>query len=185
MSARPIVVMGATGQRQWVETFAKAALSEKYPARAIALAMVLIELHFNRKTGQCNPGYPLLAAELGCSERTVMRAGNDLEAKGWIKRRAPGQHVHVEFTFTIPSQSGVTTAVTSERAPEVTGSSTRGDNCCPPFNEEHLNTRNRRSQFRSSPGVHEFAKIEAESRAANERVRKWKGSPVGLTTASS
>jgi hypothetical protein len=185
MSARPIVVKGAEGQRQWVKAFAKVALSEKYPPRAIVLAMALIELHFNRKTGQCNPGYPLLAAELGCSERTVTRAANNLEAKGWIKRRAPGQHENVEFTFTIPSQSEVTTAVTPEVRSEVTANGSRGDNCCPPFNEEHLNTRNRHPQFRSRPGVQMLAQIEAESRAANERMRKFKPASVSLTAASS
>ncbi len=183
MSTRPITATGATGQRQWVEAFIKVALSEKYPARAIALALVLIELHFNRKTGQCNPGYPLLAAELGCNERRLMRAVNDLETAGWIKRRAPGQHKNVEFTFTIPAQSEVTIAVTPERPPEVTQNGSRGDNCCPPFKEEHLNTRNRRPQFR--PGPHELARIEAESRAANDRLRKFKSSSFSITEISS
>ncbi|WP_375143570.1 helix-turn-helix domain-containing protein [Bradyrhizobium sp. CCGUVB14] len=185
MSTRSISATDATGQRRWVEAFAKVALPEKYPARAIALAMVLIELHFNRKTGLCNPGYPLLAAELGCTERTVMRAVNDLETAGWIKCRAPGQHENVEFTFTIPAQSEVTTAVTSDRAPEVTQNGTRGDNCCPPFNDEHLNTGNRRPQFHPRPGLHMLSQNEARSRAANELRRKWQRPSESLTAASS
>ncbi|MBR0975788.1 helix-turn-helix domain-containing protein [Bradyrhizobium japonicum] len=163
----------------------KTALSEKYPARAIALAMALMELHFNRRTGKCNPGYETLMEELGCSERTVIRAANDLATGGWIARRAPEQHDYVDFTLTIPSQPGVTAVVTPEQAPEVTEMASRGDTCCHPFNEEHLNTRNRGPQFRPRPGVHDLARSEAESRAANERMRKWQRSSVSVTEGSS
>jgi len=172
------VAVGALGQRKWTQAFLKAAVAGKYKTSTMALAMALSELHFNRKTGQCNPGYPALATELGCTERTINRAANDLEDKGWVKRHKPGQHDNVEFTLTFPASPEVTTAVTSGTCPEVTQNGSRGDNCCHPFNEEHLNTKKRVRQFRPRPGVQMLAQIEAESREANEKRRRRKGSSL-------
>ncbi len=163
---------GALGQRQWTQAFLKVAVVEEYATSVMALAMALSELHFNRRTGQCNPGYPALAEELGCSEKTIQRAAKDLEAMGWIKRHKPGHHENVEFTLTIPAPPEGTTAVRSQRAPEGTQNEVREDNCCPPFNEEHGTQGIRRPKIRSSPGMHLLAQSEAKSRAANERMRK-------------
>lgn len=165
----PFVIEGARGQRHWVRAFLRAAVAAEYPATIIAVAMALIELHFNRKTGQCNPGYPVLAAELSCSKKTIQRAATRLEHDGWIKRYKPGRHDHVEFTFAIPRSAEddleETIAVLSKGGLEGTQSRLRGDNCGPPFNEEHLNTGNLDRRFRSRSGD-ELTQTQKAARAA-------------------
>jgi hypothetical protein len=68
----------------------------------VALAMGLFELHFNRKTGQCDPGYPLLAKELGVSISTIERGIRALKNDGWLQVQRTGPD-KVKITFTIPS----------------------------------------------------------------------------------
>ncbi len=167
------MIEGARGQRQWTHAFLRAAMAEEYPASVIVLAMALIELHFNRRTGQCNPGYPALAAELGCSEKTIQRAANKLEAHGWIKRHKPGRHENVEFAFTIPAALEGTPAVLSKGGLERTQNGSRGDNCCPPFNEEHMNTRNRHSHFRrQGDGLTDTQRAARATQRADEARRR-------------
>lgn len=55
--------------------------------------------HFNRKTGRCDPSLATLAAILGISRRTVVRAVKDLAAFGFIKKvRHRGNHQTNQYT---------------------------------------------------------------------------------------
>lgn len=53
------------------------------------VATVLIE-HFNRKTGRCDPGLERLAALIGCSTRTVIRAISRLEKADIVRKDRHG-----------------------------------------------------------------------------------------------
>ncbi|MGM4870678.1 helix-turn-helix domain-containing protein [Bradyrhizobium sp. 956_D2_N1_5] len=114
----PIIVVGTKARHQWMKAFTAVARRDRRTPSAKNLAVMLM-LHFNGKTGQCNPGYELLAEEIGVSERQLMRAIKELEGAGWISRRHPGGHDYVEFDLLIPN-SEVTRDVTPERLPEVT-----------------------------------------------------------------
>jgi DNA-binding MarR family transcriptional regulator len=57
------------------------------------VAAALIE-HFNRKTGQCDPGLERMAKLLGISTRTVIRAVKRLEAAGLFRKRRHGGHLN-------------------------------------------------------------------------------------------
>jgi hypothetical protein len=49
-------------------------------------------MYLNCTHGQCDPGYPTIANALGVSERSVIRAVAELEARGWIEvDRADGK----------------------------------------------------------------------------------------------
>ncbi len=49
------------------------------------LVLPLLEDHWNRKTGQCNPGIDTLAKELAVSDRTIDRSITELSRLGLIK----------------------------------------------------------------------------------------------------
>ena len=49
------------------------------------VGLALIE-HFNRKTGQCDPGIERIASLLGCCTRTVIRATGRLEKLGLFRK---------------------------------------------------------------------------------------------------
>ena len=140
-------VAGAVGQRQWTAAFLPVALRDKYSPSTIALAMALTELHYNRTTGQLDPGYPKLAKELGVSERTIVRAVNELRAGGWVFLHRLGRKDRVGFTLIIPDHE-VTTTVTSKSVSEVTRNASRGDTqggfevTSGVTANEHLNTYN-------------------------------------------
>jgi Mn-dependent DtxR family transcriptional regulator len=53
------------------------------------VATVLLD-HFNRRTERCDPGLERIAALLGISERTVMRANRKLEAAGLFRKTRHG-----------------------------------------------------------------------------------------------
>jgi len=162
---------GAVGQRKWTAAFLPVALRDKYAPSTIALAMALIELHYNRSTGQLDPGYPTLAAELGVSERTVMRAVAELKAGGWVLVHRLGRKDHAGFTLTIPNHE-VTPDVTSNETPnpvfEVTRNGSRGDTeggfevTSVVTANEHLNTYNTSDpSLRSGSGALTRAKPKA------------------------
>jgi hypothetical protein len=96
-------------QRRWTIAFLPIALRDKYAQSTIALAMALIELHYNRTSGQCDPGNPLLCAELGVSESTIKRAMKELEAGGWIRRHKGVHHETTGITLHIPEGSSYDT----------------------------------------------------------------------------
>lgn len=50
--------------------------------------------HFNRKTQQCDPAIASIAALLGLSERTVLRAVKSLDAKGYVRKTRHGGKFH-------------------------------------------------------------------------------------------
>lgn len=58
-----------------------------------AVAAALLD-HFNRKTGQCDPGIERLAGLLGVSERTIFRSLNRIEADRLFKRTSHGGHLN-------------------------------------------------------------------------------------------
>jgi hypothetical protein len=58
-----------------------------------AVAAALLD-HFNRKTGQCDPGIKRLAGLLGVSERTIYRSLNRIEADRLFKRIRHGGHLN-------------------------------------------------------------------------------------------
>lgn len=60
-------------------------LVERLGANDRRVAAILIE-HFNRKTGQCDPGIARISELLGISERTVIRANQRLEASGLFRK---------------------------------------------------------------------------------------------------
>jgi Helix-turn-helix domain len=84
------------------EQFRWAALRAKMPDTMFRTAMALT-LHFNCKTGQCNPRRETLAEEIGLSERQVGRAIADLEAAGWLMRKRGGRDDTVNYTLCIPA----------------------------------------------------------------------------------
>src|SRR5438094_10256007 len=57
------------------------------------VAGVLLE-HFNRSTGQCDPGLQRMAVLLGLSTRTVIRANERLETAGLFKKTRHGGYSH-------------------------------------------------------------------------------------------
>ena len=57
------------------------------------VAATLIE-HFNRETGQCDPGLERIADLLGISTRTVIRSIKHLEAAGLIRKVRHGGHLN-------------------------------------------------------------------------------------------
>jgi hypothetical protein len=74
-------------------------------------------MYLNCTHGQCDPGYPTIADALGVSERSVIRAVAELEARGWIEvDRADGKINNKFRLFMIEPDSvnGVTTAVTPD-----------------------------------------------------------------------
>jgi hypothetical protein len=104
------VAISGNLQRRWTAALLPVALRDKYAPSTIAVAMALIELHYNRSTGQLDPGNALIAAELGIAKRTVIRALDELQAGGWIRRHKGARHETTGITMHIPE---VTTGVTS------------------------------------------------------------------------
>jgi hypothetical protein len=51
---------------------------------------ISLALHFNCKTGQCNPGYTRLAKSADCTLFSAKRACRELERDGWIRRKPGG-----------------------------------------------------------------------------------------------
>lgn len=58
-----------------------------------AVAAALLD-HFNRKTGQCDPGIKRLARLLGISERTIFRSLKRIEADRLFRRVRHGGHLN-------------------------------------------------------------------------------------------
>lgn len=50
--------------------------------------------HYNRKTGQCDPGLGRIARLIGVSRRTVIRAVGALAKKGYIRKHRHGGNYH-------------------------------------------------------------------------------------------
>ena len=50
--------------------------------------------HFNRKTSQCDPAVSSMAALLGLSERTIIRATQSLNEKGYVRKTRHGGKFH-------------------------------------------------------------------------------------------
>lgn len=57
------------------------------------VAAVIID-HFNRRTGQCDPGIGTIARLAGVSRRTVIRAAGVLASKGYIRKQRHGGKFH-------------------------------------------------------------------------------------------
>jgi predicted transcriptional regulator len=57
------------------------------------VASLLIE-HFNRRTGQCDPGLKRIAHLLGISTRTVIRSVQRLEVAGLVRKVRHGGHLN-------------------------------------------------------------------------------------------
>jgi hypothetical protein len=102
-------VSGHKGRDQWMCALAAAS---NLSTMAIRLVLRLC-VSFNCKTGQCDPGYRTLAADMAVSERSVFRAIAELEAGGWIAvDRTGGDNTrNNQFALLIPSAQ-VTTVVT-------------------------------------------------------------------------
>jgi hypothetical protein len=58
-----------------------------------SVAAALLD-HFNRKTGQCDPGFKRLAGLLGIHQRTVMRSMDRIEAARLFRRIRHGGHLN-------------------------------------------------------------------------------------------
>jgi hypothetical protein len=102
-SSENFVVTDFKSREQWKRAFDVVALQRKYLPRACVLISRLAD-HFNTKTRQCNPRYDTLAVEMGCSEKTVERAIDDVEPDGWIITKRGGRHDPVNFTLCIPQE---------------------------------------------------------------------------------
>jgi hypothetical protein len=87
-----------------------------------------VALHFNCKTGRCDPGYDTLAKEMGKSERTVERHVTLLVDTGWLQRKRGGRDVKVSFTLCIPK---VETAKKTDLIPDNTLSGMDARNYAP------------------------------------------------------
>jgi DNA-binding MarR family transcriptional regulator len=68
-------------------------LSEELSNSEKRVAAVLID-HFNRKTGQCDPGQESIAELAGICRRTVVRSVRRLARLGYIKKVTHGGHFH-------------------------------------------------------------------------------------------
>jgi len=79
--------------------------------------LVLLRLLTHRyKDGQCNPGYDLLASEVGVHRATVIRAVEVGVERGWVfKRTSPGRTTN-HYVLTFPNRR---TGPTVEKAPTV------------------------------------------------------------------
>jgi hypothetical protein len=60
------------------------------------VAAALLE-HFNRRTGQCDPGLERIAELVGISTRTVIRSTHRLERAGLFKKTRHGGHFNRNF----------------------------------------------------------------------------------------
>src|SRR6266498_3428934 len=65
----------------------------------IHLAAVLLLLHCNSKTGQCNPNQELIAHEMGRTERTVRYGIASLEARWMRQVRHPRRNTCYEWNW--------------------------------------------------------------------------------------
>src|SRR6266542_6278467 len=65
----------------------------------IHLAAVLLLLHCNSKTGQCNPNQELIAHEMGRTERTVRYGSVSLEARWMRQVRHPRRNTCYEWNW--------------------------------------------------------------------------------------
>lgn len=68
-------------------------LADDMTANERRVATAILD-HFNRKTGQCDPSLDTLARLLGINKRTVIRAINSLQAKGYFSRDRHGGKFH-------------------------------------------------------------------------------------------
>ena len=65
-----------------------------------------IKFHYNRRTGQCNPGYALIGREVGISETSVFRAVRELRRAGLLvstKHVRASSYVVTEFPQPVES----------------------------------------------------------------------------------
>jgi Helix-turn-helix domain len=87
---------------------------------------VKIALFFNCTTGQCNPGYEKIAAQLGISKRSVIRAVAVLAERGWIEvRRGDAVGPKNNFLLFLQPVGVVTSAVTPSPAIATEGQVTK------------------------------------------------------------
>ncbi|MGJ4899450.1 helix-turn-helix domain-containing protein [Bradyrhizobium oligotrophicum] len=82
----PPKVSGAKARTEWLDELTRNYKSMK-PLN-FAMAVRLGAVYFNCTTGQCNPGYPTLARDLGCTVGSAKRAARELEQDGLIKRHS-------------------------------------------------------------------------------------------------
>src|SRR6266436_4555354 len=68
-------------------------LSDDLSGSEKRVAAAIID-HYNRKTGQCDPGLGTIARLIGVSRRTVIRAVGVLAKKGYIRKQRHGGKFH-------------------------------------------------------------------------------------------
>lgn len=111
--ARP----GGWAKDRWAWIGAVMADGELTPlARLVACS--LAQGFANHETAECRPGLAALMAAVAAPKRTVLRALNDLQLRGWIERRggnAPGKLA--TYAFMRPVQ---VSKMAPERVPPVT-----------------------------------------------------------------
>jgi hypothetical protein len=129
MSAQP-VKRGIPARDQFVN----AILADRKLGGMAVRVGVRLGMYLNCTHGQCDPGYPTIANALGVSERSVIRAVAELEARGWIEvDRADGCANNKFRLFVLESDSvnRVTAVVTPdadlENVNRVTDLAGRGD----------------------------------------------------------
>lgn len=133
----------------------------------VRLVAVRLALHLHVNSGRCEPGYAIMASELGISERSVIRMVAMLERTGWLTvTRGQGWHHANRFVLhrgdKAVSPLRGDKAVSPQKATGVTESTDRGDRALSPRGVTHAVThkaylRERREKRRKSqtlaPGV--------------------------------
>lgn len=114
-----IAVADAKTRYQFLVAISDMCLPDKVSKVATRLA-----LHFNCKTGQCDPGYHYLMRKLGISKSTLYRALDTLEGYGLIGRKQTGPE-HVNFTLYVPP-TGVIQVTPLEDGVQVSDSGATG-----------------------------------------------------------
>lgn len=98
-----INVVDAKTNYQFMMAISEAGL----PDKAYRIAQRL-SLHFNCRTGLCNPGEDVLMYKLGISKSTLYRALDYLKHGGFLTSKRRGPDGNVEFTLFIPISVPVT-----------------------------------------------------------------------------
>jgi hypothetical protein len=102
------------------DQFVNAILADNKLGRMAMRVGARLGMFLNATHGQCDPGYPTVANALDVSERSVIRAVLELEARGWIEvDRADGRANNKFRLFMIePESENRVTAVVTPNAGE-------------------------------------------------------------------
>jgi hypothetical protein len=132
------------------------------------LVGVRLGLHFNCKTGRCDPSYATLAAEVAISERSAIRAVSSLKAQGWIavKQRGGGYRTYSN-NFTLQTPNDEVTGESPHKSDVVTQQSGWGDRPVI-YGVTQESPKKRREERREEQGYISPSRRAAQARATDD-----------------